>query len=113
MRGAAANAERASTVMPLLRSSSDVSSAHDRYQLSRFFSLASRSYFSSVRLSTWPVRTLRRNEKRGGKPGGKHEMAADGGLAGINVADEDDVERLARVFSLNHRLVCRVLSRAS
>ena len=40
-----------STVIPLLRSSSDVSSAHERYQLSRFFSLASRSYFSSVRLS--------------------------------------------------------------
>jgi len=29
------------------------------YQLSLFFSLASRSYFSSVRLSTWPVKYLK------------------------------------------------------
>ena len=35
-----------------------VSRAHERYHVSLFFSLASLSYFSSVRLSTWPVRYL-------------------------------------------------------
>ena len=49
---------RTSTVSPFARSSSLVSKAQDRYQLSRFFSFASRSYFSSVRLSTMPVKCL-------------------------------------------------------
>ena len=35
-----------------------VSSAQDKYHVSLFFSLASRSYFSKVRLSTCPVRYL-------------------------------------------------------
>ncbi len=43
-----------STVMPLTRSSSLVSMMYAMYQDSRFLSLASRSYFSMVRLSTPP-----------------------------------------------------------
>lgn len=35
-----------------------VSKAHDKYQLSRDFSRASRSYFSNVRLSTMPVNDM-------------------------------------------------------
>ncbi|KAH9392578.1 hypothetical protein TYRP_005660 [Tyrophagus putrescentiae] len=51
-----AHALPTSTVLPLSRSSWLVSSAQLRYHDSRFFSFASRSYFSSVRLSTMPVR---------------------------------------------------------
>ena len=40
----------------LFLSSALVSSAQERYQLSLFISLASLSYLSRVRLSTWPVR---------------------------------------------------------
>ena len=36
-----------------------VSRAHERYQVSLFFSLASLSYFSSVLLSTCPVKNLK------------------------------------------------------
>ena len=35
-----------------------VSMHHDKYQVSRFFSFASRSYFSNVRLSTIPVKYM-------------------------------------------------------
>lgn len=35
-----------------------VSMHHDKYQVSRFFSFASRSYFSKVRLSTIPVKYI-------------------------------------------------------
>ena len=44
-----------STVFPLALSSSLVSMIKARNHESRFFSLASRSYFSIVRLSTWSV----------------------------------------------------------
>ena len=45
-----------STVLPLARSSSLVSMMKARNHDSRFFSLASFSYFSMVRASTCPVR---------------------------------------------------------
>ena len=47
-----------STVFPLLRSSALVSMHHERYQVSRFISFASFSYFSNVRLSTMFVRYI-------------------------------------------------------
>merc|ERR1712045_851026 len=47
-----------STVFPFSRSSELVSIHHDRYHVSLFFSFASRSYFSRVRLSTMPVKYM-------------------------------------------------------
>ena len=46
------------TVLPLSLSSWLVSRAHERYHVSLFFSLASLSYFSKVRLSTIPVKNM-------------------------------------------------------